>query len=44
MGRLRDVTIVSDVNAAIEHAKGLPEAQAGRIGITGYCMGGQSRI
>jgi len=41
MGRLRDVTIVADVNAAIEHAKGLPEAQAGRIGITGYCMGGR---
>ena len=41
MGRLRDVTIVADVNAAIEHAKGLPEIQADRIGITGYCMGGR---
>ncbi len=41
MGRLRDSTIVADVNAAIEHTQGLPEAQADRIGITGYCMGGR---
>ncbi|TMG02530.1 MAG: dienelactone hydrolase family protein [Chloroflexi bacterium] len=41
MGRLRDVTIVADVNAAIEHTKGLPEVEADRIGITGYCMGGR---
>jgi carboxymethylenebutenolidase len=41
MGRLRDVTIVADVNAAIDHAKDLREAQADRIGITGYCMGGR---
>ena len=41
MGRLRDVTIVADVNTAIEHIKGLPEARADRIGITGYCMGGR---
>ncbi len=41
MGRLRDQSIVSDVDAAIEHAKGLPEAQAHHIGITGYCMGGR---
>ena len=41
MGRLRDATIVADVNEAIGHVKGLPEAQADRIGITGYCMGGR---
>ena len=41
MGRLRDITIVTDVNAAIEHMKALPEVVAGRIGITGYCMGGR---
>ena len=41
MARLRDATIVADVNAAFEHTKGLPEAQADRIGITGYCMGGR---
>jgi len=39
MGRLRDATIILDVNAAIEHAKALPEID--RIGITGYCMGGR---
>jgi len=41
MGRLRDATIVADVNEAIGHVKGLPEAQADRVGITGYCMGGR---
>jgi carboxymethylenebutenolidase len=41
MGRLRDPSIIADVNAAIEHAKTLLEGQADRIGITGYCMGGR---
>lgn len=41
MGRLRDATIVTDVNAAIDHAKTINEAQPDRIGITGYCMGGR---
>ena len=41
MGRLRDGSIVPDVNAAIEHLKGLPNARADRIGITGFCMGGR---
>jgi carboxymethylenebutenolidase len=41
MGRLRDPSIIADVNAAIEHTKELPEAQADQIGITGYCMGGR---
>ena len=41
MGRLRDANIVRDVNAAIEHVRGLREAQADRIGITGFCMGGR---
>jgi carboxymethylenebutenolidase len=41
MGRLRDATIISDVNAAIDHTKNLTEAQGDRIGITGYCMGGR---
>lgn len=41
MGRLRDRTIIADVNAAIEHAKTLPEVRADRIGITGFCMGGR---
>ena len=41
MSRLRDASIVRDVNAAVEHLKGLSEVRADRIGITGYCMGGR---
>jgi len=41
MGRLRDVSIVADVNACIEHLKGLPEVRADSVGITGFCMGGR---
>jgi carboxymethylenebutenolidase len=41
MTRLRDVNIVADVNVAVEHAKGLPDANADNIGITGFCMGGR---
>jgi carboxymethylenebutenolidase len=41
MGRLRDKTVIADVNAAISHAKGLPEVDGDRLGVTGYCMGGR---
>ena len=41
MGRLRDADIVTDVNAAFEHLKGLANVAAERIGITGFCMGGR---
>jgi len=41
MGRLRDVTVTADVNAAVEHAQSLPEIDGGRLGVTGYCMGGR---
>ena len=41
MRRLRDPNIVQDVNAAIEHLKGLPEVDGERVGITGFCMGGR---
>lgn len=41
MGRLRDTNIVTDVNAVVEHAKGLAEVRPDRIGITGFCMGGR---
>lgn len=40
MGRLRDNNIIADCNAAIEHAKTLPEA-SDSIGVTGFCMGGR---
>jgi carboxymethylenebutenolidase len=41
MGRLRDNNIVRDVNATVEYLKDLPEVQAERLGITGFCMGGR---
>jgi len=41
MGRLRDRNIVADVNAAVEHARGLAEVREDSIGITGFCMGGR---
>ncbi len=41
MGRLRDVNIVVDVNAAIDHLGTLPEVSPERIGIAGFCMGGR---
>lgn len=41
MGRLRDITVEKDVNAATEHLKSLREIDADRVGITGFCMGGR---
>jgi carboxymethylenebutenolidase len=41
MGRLRDASIVADVNAAIAHLSSLPDARPDRVGITGFCMGGR---
>jgi carboxymethylenebutenolidase len=41
MSRLRDASIVRDVNAAIEHLGGLPEVRPDRVGVTGFCMGGR---
>jgi carboxymethylenebutenolidase len=41
MTRLRDATIIKDVDASVEHAKALPNVQAASLGITGFCMGGR---
>jgi carboxymethylenebutenolidase len=41
MSRLRDRTIIADVNAAVEHARSLPEVFKGKMGVTGFCMGGR---
>jgi carboxymethylenebutenolidase len=41
MGRLRDVNIVRDVQAAIQHLGTMTSVRADRIGITGFCMGGR---
>lgn len=40
MSRLRDANIVTDVNAAIAYALAHADA-TGKIGITGFCMGGR---
>lgn len=41
MLRLRDPLVIADVNAAIDHARRLPEVSGDKFGITGYCMGGR---
>ena len=41
MARLRDVEVVRDVNAAIDHARRLDKVARDRIGIAGFCMGGR---
>ena len=41
MMRLRDDTVAADVNAAVGHAQSLTKIDGGRLGITGYCMGGR---
>lgn len=41
MSRLRDVNIVADVDATVEHLKRLSNVNAASIGITGFCMGGR---
>ncbi len=41
MGRLRDANVVKDVTAALAHIQRLPQVQAERVGITGFCMGGR---
>ena len=40
-GRLRDSTIVSDVNATLDFLKGQRLVDAGRVGIVGFCLGGR---
>ena len=40
MSRLRDRNIVPDVNAAIAHASSRDDS-TGKVGITGFCMGGR---
>ena len=41
MGALTDDGIVADVSRAIAWAEKQPNVKAGRIGITGFCMGGR---
>jgi carboxymethylenebutenolidase len=41
MGGLTDDGIVADVGSAIAHLETHPKVRKGRIGITGFCMGGR---
>ena len=41
VGRLRDDTVIKDVNTTIKHLSTLPLVQGDRIGIVGFCMGGR---
>lgn len=40
-GRLRDVTVVKDVNATVDFLKGHRGVDGERLGIVGFCMGGR---
>ena len=41
LGKLRDPTIVNDVDAAFDYLAARDDVDGGRIGITGFCMGGR---
>jgi len=41
MGALKDAEIVADVASAVAYLEQQPTVRAGRIGITGFCMGGR---
>jgi carboxymethylenebutenolidase len=41
---LPDPRVLSDLGAAVRHLGGRPEVRADRVGITGFCMGGQYTI
>ncbi len=41
MGALRDDEIVADVGSAIAYLEAQPQVRKGRVGITGFCMGGR---
>jgi len=41
MGALKDDQIVADVSGALGWLEKQPTAEAGRVGITGFCMGGR---
>ena len=39
--RLRDATVIQDVNATVNFLKSHKSVDAGKIGIVGFCMGGR---
>ena len=38
---LSDPEIIADVNATVDFLSGCPDVDSGRLGITGFCMGGR---
>jgi carboxymethylenebutenolidase len=40
MGALKQEDGLKDLNATVAYLKSVPEVDAGRIGVTGFCMGG----
>jgi dienelactone hydrolase len=42
--RLRDVTVIKDVNATVDFLKGHPGVDSERLGIVGFCMGEPSGL
>jgi carboxymethylenebutenolidase len=40
MGRLKQEDGLNDLNATVAYLKSVPEVDPGRIGVTGFCMGG----
>ena len=40
-GRLRDATVIQDINAAVTYLKNHRQVDPGKIGIVGFCMGGR---
>lgn len=39
--RLRDATVIQDINATVDFLKSHPAVSPGRTGIVGFCMGGR---
>ncbi|HEX9788055.1 MAG TPA: dienelactone hydrolase family protein [Candidatus Binatia bacterium] len=39
--RLRDATVIQDINATVDFLKSHKSVEPGRIGIVGFCMGGR---
>ena len=37
----RDTNVITDINATIDYLRGCADADAGRLGIVGFCMGGR---
>ena len=40
MNRLREEEVLSDLNATMTYIQQAPEVNPGRVGVTGFCMGG----